>query len=185
MQLRNKVRLLHFLIKRVKSLKGIAYLKEEMGNVLLSRYLNSPIIYLLKSIQDMNTLATTLVFSALNSILKKAYLSSFSCRRLIRSSADTVSERSTNIPCTGETIRSSLAQEKQQERAVRILQKSTSSSLYYDKYIVVSSTCLLFEHLKFFKAPYMSSYVPYIFFISQVYQPSCSTSSSRRREGTQ
>ena len=143
------------------------------------------LLCILKSIQDMNTLATTLAFSALNSILKKAYLSSFSCRRLIRSSADTVSERSTNIPCTGETIRSSLAQEKQQERAVRILQKSTSSSLYYDKYIVVSSTCLLFEHLKFFKAPYMSSYVPYIFFISQVYQPSCSTSSSRRREGTQ
>ena len=111
MQLRNKVRLLHFLIKRVKSLKGIAYLKEEMGNVLLSRYLISPVMYLnlLKSIQVMNTFATTLVFSALNSILKKAYLSSFSCRRLIRSSADTVSERSTNIPCTGETIRSSLA----------------------------------------------------------------------------
>ena len=46
MQLRNKVRLLHFLIKRVKSLKGIAYLKEEMGNVLLSRYLISPVMYL-------------------------------------------------------------------------------------------------------------------------------------------
>ena len=119
MQLRNKVRLLHFLIKRVKSLKGIAYLKEEMGNVLLSRYLISPVMYLnlLKSIQVMNTFATTLVFSALNSILKKAYLSSFSCRRLIRSSADTVSERSTNIPCAGETIRSSLAQEKQQENS--------------------------------------------------------------------